>query len=84
MAATVGRDLIPAGSWANPYRRAMLMMSMSRPYLIWFAIWFGGSMAITLYSVCSAGFKCGSYLFTRRIARKRWRMSWTKEFECLE
>jgi len=50
MAATVGRDLVPAGSWATPYRRATLMMSMSRPYWIWLAIWFGGILAFLGYA----------------------------------
>jgi hypothetical protein len=51
MAATVGRDLIPAGSWRTPFRRATLMMSNSRPYLIWFAIWFGGILAFLGYAL---------------------------------
>jgi hypothetical protein len=26
------------------------MGTMSRPYLVWFAIWFGGILALILYS----------------------------------
>jgi len=49
-------DLRPAGSWRTPFRRATLMMSSSRPYLIWFAIWFGGILAFILYPLCKARF----------------------------
>ncbi|SPE30508.1 hypothetical protein SBA3_1680001 [Candidatus Sulfopaludibacter sp. SbA3] len=45
---TLGRNLQPSGSWATPFRRATFM---SRPGLIWFAIWFGGIAASLLYSV---------------------------------
>jgi hypothetical protein len=46
--ARMGRDLRPAGSWATPFRSASWM---SRPGLIWFAVWFGGILAFLLYSL---------------------------------
>ncbi|MGA3136946.1 MAG: hypothetical protein ABSC88_13240 [Terracidiphilus sp.] len=49
LATTMGRDLYPSGNFATPYRRAP-WMGMSRSYLIWFAIWFGGILALILYS----------------------------------
>lgn len=49
LATTMGRDLYPAGNFTIPYRRAP-RMGMSRSYLVWFAIWFGGLLAIVLYS----------------------------------
>ncbi len=33
-----------------------LIMSMSRPYLIWYAIRFGGILALILYPLCKARF----------------------------
>jgi hypothetical protein len=45
--AAMGRDLRPSGSWATPFRRATLM---SRPGLVWFAVWFGGILLFILYS----------------------------------
>jgi hypothetical protein len=49
LATTMGRDLLPAGSFATPFRRAPRMW-MSRSLLIWFAIWFGVLVALVLYS----------------------------------
>jgi hypothetical protein len=45
--AAMRRDLGPFGNWATTYRRKPWM---SRPYLIWFAIWMGGIWAMGLYS----------------------------------
>jgi hypothetical protein len=47
--AIMGRDLRPAGSFATPFRRAT-WTGMSRSCLIWFAIWFGGILAMIMYS----------------------------------
>jgi hypothetical protein len=47
VAATVGRELRPAGSFATPTRRASCWMN--GPYLLWLAIWFGGILALVLY-----------------------------------
>jgi hypothetical protein len=44
--ARMGRDLRPAGSWATPFRGASWL---SRPGLIWFAVWFGGILVFLLY-----------------------------------
>jgi hypothetical protein len=46
-AATLGRILRPAGSSALPFRRASVF---TRPYFIWFAIWFGGILVLIAYS----------------------------------
>ena len=46
--AAMGRDLRPSGSWATPFRGATWM---SRSGLIWFAIWFGGLLALITYSL---------------------------------
>jgi hypothetical protein len=48
LAATMGRDLRPAGSFATPYRRAIWT---SRSYLAWFAIWFGVLMVLVCFSI---------------------------------
>lgn len=48
LAATMGRDLRPAGSWATPYRGAS-GTQRNRPYLIWLIIWFAGFVALLLY-----------------------------------
>jgi hypothetical protein len=45
--AAVGRDLRPSGSWSTPYRRASFM---SRPFMIWFTVWFGGLLVSIVYS----------------------------------
>ena len=57
LATTLGRDLLPPGSWTTPFRRAPWIgvgencgLWGNRHYLIWFAIWFGGILAIILYS----------------------------------
>jgi F0F1-type ATP synthase assembly protein I len=50
LATTMGRDLYPSGNFATPYRSSSWMGTMSRPYLVWFAIWFGGILALILYS----------------------------------
>jgi hypothetical protein len=50
LAANMGRGLLPSGSWLTPFRRAS-WTRMSRPYDIWFAIWFGGIMVLSLYSM---------------------------------
>jgi hypothetical protein len=49
LAATMGRDLRPAGSWMTPFRGAT--RQMNRSYLIWFAIWIGGILVVNLYSL---------------------------------
>jgi hypothetical protein len=49
MAATVGRDLRPSGSWVTPFRCTSRAW-MSRPYQIWFVAWFGGILALSFYS----------------------------------
>jgi hypothetical protein len=49
LAATMGRDLLPAGSWMTPFRGAT--HQMNRSYLIWFAIWIGGILVVNLYSL---------------------------------
>ena len=49
LASTMGRDLYPIGSFITPYSGAP-WIGMSRPYLIWLAVWFGGIMALALYS----------------------------------
>jgi hypothetical protein len=46
--ARMGRDLRPGGSWATPFRGASWM---SRPGLIWFAVWFGGILVFILCSL---------------------------------
>jgi hypothetical protein len=48
--ASMGRDLRPAGSWSTPFRRAP-WIGISRPYLIWFAIWFGILLVLIVYSL---------------------------------
>ena len=50
LTTTMGRDLYPIGSFVTPYRSAP-WMGMSRFYLIWFAVWFGGILALALYSL---------------------------------
>lgn len=57
MATTMGRDLLPPGSFATPFRRAPWPWTLARPtpwmsrsFLIWFTIWFGGILALVLYS----------------------------------
>jgi hypothetical protein len=47
LAATMGRDLRPAGSWATPFHNAT--RQMNRSYLVWFAIWIGGILVLNLY-----------------------------------
>jgi hypothetical protein len=49
LATVMGRGLYPIGSFITPYRSAP-WMGMSRSYLIWFAIWFGGILALVVYS----------------------------------
>ena len=49
LTTTMGRDLYPIGSFATPHRSAP-WIGMSRFYLIWFAVWFGGILALALYS----------------------------------
>jgi hypothetical protein len=49
LAATVGRDLRPAGSWATPFCGAT--RQMNRSSLVWFAIWCGGILGLNLYSL---------------------------------
>jgi hypothetical protein len=46
LAGTMGRDLLPAGSWATPFRRATCQMNRSS--LIWFTIWIGGVLGLNL------------------------------------
>jgi hypothetical protein len=41
-------DSARPGSWATPFRRAAFM---NRPGLVWFAVWFGGILVLTLCSV---------------------------------
>lgn len=41
----MGRTLRPPGSWAPPFGRATIM---SRSGLIWFSIWFGGTVLLML------------------------------------
>ena len=41
-------DLRPAGSWRTPFGRSS-WMGMSRGYLIWFVVWFGGILLAVLY-----------------------------------
>ena len=53
--ASMARDLRPAGSWKTPFGRSSCF-GMSRPYLIWFAIWFGGILAFIFYPLCKAWF----------------------------
>jgi hypothetical protein len=42
-------NLRPAGSWRTPFRRSPYA-GLSRAYLIWFTIWFGGILVSVLYS----------------------------------
>jgi hypothetical protein len=49
LAVTMGRDLLPAGSWMTPFRGAT--RHMNGFYLIWFAIWIGGILGLNLYSL---------------------------------
>jgi len=49
LATVMGRDPYPIASFATPYRSAP-WLGMSRSYVIWFAVWFGGIMALVLYS----------------------------------
>lgn len=44
----MGRELRPAGSWRTPFGRSS-WMGMSRGYLIWFVVWFGGILLAVLY-----------------------------------
>ncbi len=53
---TMGRDLLPPGSWSTPFRGAPWIgmvgacgMWGNRPYMIWFAVWFGGILAFIFY-----------------------------------
>jgi preprotein translocase subunit SecG len=50
LAATMGRNLLPAGSWMTPFRR--VTRQMNRFYLIWCAIWVGGILVLNIYSLC--------------------------------
>jgi hypothetical protein len=50
LAATLGRDLRPTGSFATPFRRAALP-KMRRSYLIWFAVWIVPILASSVYAV---------------------------------
>jgi hypothetical protein len=50
LAATVGRDLRPPGSFSTPFRRAALP-GMQRSYLIWFAVWIIPILASSIYAV---------------------------------
>jgi hypothetical protein len=50
LAATVGRDLRPAGSFATPIGRGSWLWR-SRPFMIWYIVWFGGIAALLLYSL---------------------------------
>ena len=51
--ASMASDLRPAGSWRTPFGRSS-WMRMSRPYLIWCTIWYGGILAFILYPLCKA------------------------------
>jgi hypothetical protein len=60
LASTLGRNLLPPGSWATPFSRAPFPWTcasqtswteMGLPYLIWFAIWFGGILVFIVYSL---------------------------------
>jgi hypothetical protein len=42
------RDLRPAGSWKTPFGRSS-GWGMSRGFLIWFAIWFGGILVLLFW-----------------------------------
>jgi hypothetical protein len=49
LAKTMGRDLLPPGSFATPLRHASRPW-MGAPFKVWFAIWAGGIVAMILYS----------------------------------
>jgi len=57
LATTLGRDLLPPGSWSTPFRRAPWTgvsgtygLWGNRRYLIWFVFWFGGILGMVCYS----------------------------------
>jgi hypothetical protein len=45
----MGSNLLPHGSWRTPFRRSSCT-GLSRPYMIWFAVWFCGILVLILYS----------------------------------
>jgi hypothetical protein len=44
----MSHELRPAGSWRSPFGR-LSWVGMSRAFLIWFAIWFGGILLLIFY-----------------------------------
>jgi hypothetical protein len=49
LAATVGRDLRPPGSFATPFGRGAWIWK-SRSFMIWYIIWVSGIVALVLYA----------------------------------
>jgi hypothetical protein len=50
LTATLGRDLLPQGSFATPFRRDA-SLKMQRSYLIWFAVWIIPILVCSVYAV---------------------------------